>query len=136
MKIKIIILALSIMVIMLCVIFLTPPLINMRERSIKSSEALDRISAHLDVDADWDVVRNKIYCDILREGETLERIESSLNEITSVTMFKEDDLWYTIYFTEPYVNIDDVGLTFDKNNHLIGKFRRVGIGDVTAINCP
>ena len=136
MKTKIIVLVLIIAVLISCFIYLAPTLINMRERSIKSREELNRLSSHLNVDADWDVVSNKIYCDILKEGETLETIESDLSEITSVKMFKEDDLWYTIYFTEPYVNIDNVGLTFDNNNHLIGKFRRVGLGDVAPINCP
>lgn len=141
MKTKIIALVLSIAVLsiallMFCVVSLAPTLINMREQTIKSREDLNRLSDHLGVEADWYVVSNKIYCDILKEGETLETIESNLSEITSVIMFREDDLWYTIYFTDPYVSIDNVGLTFDNNNYLIGKFRRVGLGDAAPINCP
>jgi hypothetical protein len=138
MKAKIIMLILGIAVLIYCVVSVMPALINQWQFSVKSREELNSLSSRLGVEADWEAVRNKIYCDVLIEGETLDTIETDLRKITSIHVVRDDDQnpYYTIYFTKPYVILDDVGLDFDDNGHLIRKFRRVGLGDMTSIDCP
>jgi hypothetical protein len=145
MKAKIILLIIGVTVfiatvIIYCFLSILPIFINMRESSIKSREELNNLSSILGVEANWGAVGDKIYCDILVEGETLDTIETALREITSIKVARDDDeyLYYTIYFTKPYVYLNAVGLNFDDKGHLIGKFRRVGLGgsDMSNIDCP
>jgi hypothetical protein len=121
-----------------CVISVVPLLINQWQFIIKSREELNNLANHLGVTADWDTVAEKINCDILIEGETLAALETNLQAITPIKVVSDDDQspLYTIYFTKPYVVLDAVGLDFDATGHLVGKFQRVGFGDIAPIHCP
>lgn len=138
MTMKKILLAIAIILIALCCSFAGLKYNDYFEYSKKSDEVLARISGELGVAPSWESVESKIYCDIMAEGKTLGEIKSELSEITliSVSVVDQELRYYTIYFIEPYNGIDNVGMAFDSEYRLTYKFRRLGIGDVGAIECP
>lgn len=102
-------------------------------------QALNNISRQLGVKNDWASVRFEIYCNILKDKVTLKEITEDLTGVTPFEIGRDDEkyLHYTIYFTDPYAQIDDVGLTFNDQQLLIEKFLRVGLAgsDIAPINC-
>lgn len=105
----------------------------------KSKQTLKNISNQLGVEPDWDSVRFEVYCHILDDNVTLDEIEKRLTGITTFEIGRDDEehLHFTIYFTEPYAQLDDVGLTFNDQYQLVGKFLRVGLAgsDIAPIDC-
>jgi uncharacterized protein (DUF1499 family) len=110
-----------------------------KEYASKSEQALENIAGQLGTEHDWESVQLEIYCHILRDKVALNEIKEELTGVTTIEIVRDDDeyLYFTLYFTDPYVKIDDVGLTFNEDFQLIEKFRRVGLGgsDMAPIKC-
>jgi hypothetical protein len=131
-------LAISIAVSLICILAIGIGAFREWSYYSKSEQKLSQISSRLGVKPDWDSVKNEIYCNVIVKGANIDEITGKLANITPISLHKDDDEYmnYTIYFTDSYVNLDDIGMTFDPDRRLVGKFLRVGLGDVTPIVCP
>ena len=103
-----------------------------------SNQVLARIANQLGVDEKWETVRQDIYCNVIVDGLTLGEIEDRLATLTLIDVSQNDieGYEYFIYFTEPYVNLDDLFLLFNEDSLLDEKWLSVGFGDIAEIDCP
>jgi hypothetical protein len=138
MRLKKIFLALAVISLTICVLMVGIKYKEHEEYTRRSEKALNSLSFSLNIEPSWEKVRYEIYCNILANGKTLDEIQNDLSNLTPINMFVDDkeNLYYTVYFTDPYVRLDNVGLAFDSDYRLVDKFRRVGVGDVGPITCP
>lgn len=100
----------------------------------------ENLAERLDVENNWDAIRQHIYCVILETGKKPEQIKEDLEIIGP---FFWDDESYQIFgdhisvYFENYFTRKEVGnlmLYFDEQGYLTGVYKMVGIGDMMRLD--
>ena len=109
-----------------------------QEYRIRNTNALNEISAKLNVAADWSMVRNEIYCNRMPLGISLEEIERGIGNATPIMIERTHELYhyYDLYFLNPDIKLRDMSLAFDNEHRLKEKSIWAGFGETMSVQCP
>ncbi len=111
-----------------------------RERQIIDEYALVSIASRLQVVADWENIREYVYCDVLLLGDKWSKIETKLAQVGPFTRYDTTNFSYTtINFDEYFtgVHVGDLYLVFDEEDRLDEILRLTNFGDtISPYECP
>jgi hypothetical protein len=109
------------------------------ERSIVERYELEAIANRLQVEADWEIVRSYVYCNILVLGSGRVDIEEQLQRVGPYHA-RRDSLhpYFTVSFDNYFARLalGDLYLAYDESDRLVEKMRWAGIGETMPLNCP
>ncbi|MBC7875693.1 MAG: hypothetical protein H7Y59_00865 [Anaerolineales bacterium] len=137
MKAKHVLLTISFLFMLTCIYAGLKGIYKYREYKKRDEIALSNLASNLNVDADWSVIQNEIYCKKIPFGITLDEIRQELSDITPIDIVRTDDvyLYYDLYFLDFDVRLNDMALAFDSENKLKEKLLWTGLGETMPVEC-